>query len=355
MGMKSSTGGEIIQVQGGHIVRSTGRKDRHSKVYTAKGPRDRRVRLSAHTAIQFYDVQDRLGYDRPSKAVDWLIKKAKSAIDKLAELPPWNPASTAQPNNAAAGKASVQEQQPVCSGYSFLFQGQLGENPNSTSSFIPPSMDSQTIDDTIKSFFPKCSETSSSINFHNYPPEIMSRTTNQAEDLCLSLHPFHDPQGESGHTVPSGDQTLFARPTPVEFGTNSSGWSELQSPDMSRFQRMVAWNGGEGSGEVENRGGFMFNSLQLQPPLVSHGSQFSQRGHLQSSFSAESVRANWDELQIASVDHHKAHQVHQSSLTGAAFTSEEFPSFRIPLQIHGEEGHGLVSDKPSLASPNSRH
>ncbi|KAJ1387906.1 hypothetical protein SESBI_39604 [Sesbania bispinosa] len=56
MGMKS-TGEEIVQVQGGHIVRSTGRKDRHSKVYTAKGPPDRRVRLSAHTAIQFYDVE----------------------------------------------------------------------------------------------------------------------------------------------------------------------------------------------------------------------------------------------------------------------------------------------------------
>ncbi|KAF4369521.1 hypothetical protein F8388_019390 [Cannabis sativa] len=32
-----------------------------------------------------------LGYDRPSKAVDWLIKKAKNSIDKLAELPPWHP------------------------------------------------------------------------------------------------------------------------------------------------------------------------------------------------------------------------------------------------------------------------
>ncbi|KAI3809596.1 hypothetical protein L1987_19191 [Smallanthus sonchifolius] len=64
-------------------IRSTGLKDRHSKVYTAKGPRDRRLRLSALTAIQFYDVQDRLGYDRPSKAVDWLINKAKASIDQL--------------------------------------------------------------------------------------------------------------------------------------------------------------------------------------------------------------------------------------------------------------------------------
>ncbi|XP_047963874.1 transcription factor TCP4-like [Salvia hispanica] len=85
------SGGEIVEVEGGHIVRGSGGKDRHSKVCTAKGPRDRRVRLAAHTAIQFYDVQDRLGYDRPSKAVDWLIHKAKSAIDRLAHLPPWHP------------------------------------------------------------------------------------------------------------------------------------------------------------------------------------------------------------------------------------------------------------------------
>lgn len=109
-------GGEIVQVQGGHIVRSTGRKDRHSKVSTAKGPRDRRVRLSAHTAIQFYDVQDRLGYDRPSKAVDWLIEKAKSAIDKLAELPPWHPTAnningtTESDQNAGSSEMAITEQ-----------------------------------------------------------------------------------------------------------------------------------------------------------------------------------------------------------------------------------------------------
>ncbi|KAH7445340.1 hypothetical protein KP509_01G003200 [Ceratopteris richardii] len=67
-------------------VRPTGTKDRHSKVRTAKGLRDRRVRLSAPTAIQFFDVQDRLGYDQPSKAVDWLIKKARAAIDELAPV-----------------------------------------------------------------------------------------------------------------------------------------------------------------------------------------------------------------------------------------------------------------------------
>ncbi|RRT64365.1 hypothetical protein B296_00032080 [Ensete ventricosum] len=67
------------------VSRASGGKDRHSKVYTAKGLRDRRVRLSVSTAIQFYDLQDRLGYDQPSKAIEWLIKAAAAAIN---ELPP---------------------------------------------------------------------------------------------------------------------------------------------------------------------------------------------------------------------------------------------------------------------------
>lgn len=78
-----STRGERADLQGSRILRFTGRKDRHSKICTAKGPKDRRLRLSAHTAIQFYDVQDRLGCDRPSEAIDWLMKEAKSAIDAL--------------------------------------------------------------------------------------------------------------------------------------------------------------------------------------------------------------------------------------------------------------------------------
>ncbi|XP_010940957.1 transcription factor TCP2 [Elaeis guineensis] len=68
------------------VSRTSGGKDRHSKVYTAKGLRDRRVRLSVSTAIQFYDLQDRLGYDQPSKAIEWLIKAAAAAIDELPVL-----------------------------------------------------------------------------------------------------------------------------------------------------------------------------------------------------------------------------------------------------------------------------
>ncbi|THG04264.1 hypothetical protein TEA_030071 [Camellia sinensis var. sinensis] len=68
------------------VSRASGGKDRHSKVWTSKGLRDRRVRLSVTTAIQFYDLQDRLGYDQPSKAVEWLLKAAAKSIDELPSI-----------------------------------------------------------------------------------------------------------------------------------------------------------------------------------------------------------------------------------------------------------------------------
>ncbi|XP_074572037.1 transcription factor TCP13-like [Curcuma longa] len=68
------------------VSRSFGGKDRHSKVRTIRGLRDRRVRLSVPTAIQLYDLQDRLGLSQPSKVVDWLINAAQHEIDKLPPL-----------------------------------------------------------------------------------------------------------------------------------------------------------------------------------------------------------------------------------------------------------------------------
>ncbi|ESQ49895.1 hypothetical protein EUTSA_v10021021mg [Eutrema salsugineum] len=69
------------------VSRAFGGKDRHSKVSTLRGLRDRRVRLSVPTAIQLYDLQERLGVDQPSKAVDWLLDAAKEEIDELPPLP----------------------------------------------------------------------------------------------------------------------------------------------------------------------------------------------------------------------------------------------------------------------------
>lgn len=77
------------------VSRSFGGKDRHSKVCTIRGLRDRRIRLSVPTAIQLYDLQDRLGLSQPSKVVDWLLDATKMEIDKLPPLhfPPAPPNS----------------------------------------------------------------------------------------------------------------------------------------------------------------------------------------------------------------------------------------------------------------------
>lgn len=112
-----STESRIVRVS-----RVFGGKDRHSKVRTVKGLRDRRVRLSVPTAIQLYDLQDRLGLSQPSKVVDWLLDAAQHEIDKLpplqfppqaqdlvAHLPPSMvaPFATADRASAAASTAAA--------------------------------------------------------------------------------------------------------------------------------------------------------------------------------------------------------------------------------------------------------
>lgn len=78
------------------VSRALGGRDRHSKVYTIRGLRDRRVRLSVPTAIQLYNLQDRLGMSQPSKVVDWLLDAAKHEIDELPPLP-MEPSHLGQP------------------------------------------------------------------------------------------------------------------------------------------------------------------------------------------------------------------------------------------------------------------
>ncbi|GMN54302.1 hypothetical protein TIFTF001_023430 [Ficus carica] len=51
------------------VSRTFGGKDRHSKVCTVRGLRDRRIRLSVPTAVQLYDLQDRLGLSQPSHGI----------------------------------------------------------------------------------------------------------------------------------------------------------------------------------------------------------------------------------------------------------------------------------------------
>ncbi|XP_071715483.1 transcription factor TCP4-like [Rutidosis leptorrhynchoides] len=391
LGLRTSgTGvGEIVEVQGGHIVRSTGRKDRHSKVCTAKGPRDRRVRLSAHTAIQFYDVQDRLGYDRPSKAVDWLIKRAKTAIDELAELPAWKPTAVA---TGARTNTSIQdfEQTPDQENTNHqqfrefeqhpddnIANTQMGNSQNS--SFLPPSLDSDSIADTIKSFFPMGASSNhpsnNSTQFHHQ--DLISRTSSRTQDLRLSLQSFQDPilqnhqhhHQEQGHNSTNNDQSMY-------FDGSGSGWPDNQP---SGFSRMVSWGGDAVSA------GFVFSSSPAPVPMPAtaflqplfgqsqnHGHTQTannhqlfnnnlQRGPLQSS-ATPSFRA-WIDAPVVpftGIPIDQQHPTlafhHPASMSGFGSGFGGFSGFHIPARIQGEEEeHDGVSDKPSSASSDSRH
>lgn len=68
------------------VSKTFGGKDRHSKVCTVRGLRDRRIRLSVTTAIQVYNLQERLGLSQPSKVIDWLLEAAKNDVDLLPPL-----------------------------------------------------------------------------------------------------------------------------------------------------------------------------------------------------------------------------------------------------------------------------
>ncbi|KAE8732146.1 P-loop containing nucleoside triphosphate hydrolases superfamily protein isoform 1 [Hibiscus syriacus] len=342
-------GGEIVEVEGGHIVRSTGRKDRHSKVCTANGPRDRRVRLSAHTAIQFYDVQDRLGYDRPSKAVDWLIKKAKFAIDELAELPPWNPLNTMtstkktnkqeDPNASTAAAGDFHIENEVQS----LEQREIGDNlDNNNSGFLPVSFVSDELADTI--------------------------TISHTQDLRLSLQAFPEPihlhhHGEHQAATATGhnsEPVLFSGTTALAgFDGLNAGWEHHhQHPaEIGRFHRLFSADSGGC-----NVGGFLFGtpSQQVVPPAYGQNNHFfSQRGPLQSS-KTPWVRAWIDQP----IDEHQNyhHQIpqnthHQAASSTIGFTtSGVFSGFHIPSRIQGqEEEHDSIANKLSSASSDSLH
>lgn len=287
----NTIGGEILQVPGGGlVVRSTARKDRHSKVYTAKGLRDRRVRLSAHTAIQFYDVQDRLGYDRPSKAVDWLIKKAKSAIDKLSDLPPCNPnaCSSVPAQTESIGIDVVTDRCESSKNHDFLFQSQFSEN------LIPPP-----------------SPVESAVGFQS------------CQNLGLSLQTQNSPQNVHHH-----HQTVFY--------TASSGNSGPGFDDG--FEKIVAWNSN------------VFGSI----PIFNQSSAvFPQRGPLQSSLETPVPHYTWNDLSVVSAEKRHPNPIHEhSSASIPRFISDGMPHLDVHgrFQSDGDGGGGKASPPSSSYS-----
>ena len=63
-----------------HIPR---KRDQRVKINTARGPRERRMRLSIKVAPDFFKLQDLLGCDTASKTLEWLLINSKDEIKKL--------------------------------------------------------------------------------------------------------------------------------------------------------------------------------------------------------------------------------------------------------------------------------
>ncbi|KAK8569464.1 hypothetical protein V6N13_046516 [Hibiscus sabdariffa] len=79
---RSNDATEVVQRTPGKRS-STSKRDRHSKINTANGPRDRRMRLSLDVAREFFGLQDMLGYDKASRTVEWLLIHARQEIKRL--------------------------------------------------------------------------------------------------------------------------------------------------------------------------------------------------------------------------------------------------------------------------------
>lgn len=257
--------GKVLEVHGGRIIRSLGRKDRHSKVYTSKGPRDRRVRLSAHTAMQFYDVQDRLGYDRPSKAIDWLIDKAKAAIEALSELP-----KQEQTDNSTPKSEEHLEEQSTCQ----LHRHQA---------------------------------------YHSELEKVTRLMTNASNVSAVAptssfSNQFQDYPAEENFKAPSFD---------IHHSDELESLSYLNATEMGRFQSLMGWHSNAGTEREE----FVFGSLpkSLQQPVLSQNQLVSpSRTHQDSNFLSRHAWTN----PLNSIDDH----AHIQSPTIHSIPSTEFSS-----------------------------
>ncbi|RWW49495.1 hypothetical protein BHE74_00044322 [Ensete ventricosum] len=342
--------GELIEVPGGHIVRSTGRKDRHSKVYTAKGVRDRRVRLAAHTAIQFYDVQDRLGYDRPSKAVDWLMQNAKTAIDQLADLPRCHaPVDRCVVHelplqDTSVGHNSIEPPMSDAGAVASLGYG-FG---SSSSSLIPPSLDGDAIDDLVKPFPTvtaiASSPSSHAMTYHDYTPDLLLHACGRPQDLRLSLQ-FDPSFRDHHHQSPDSTQQFFCS------GTTNLAHATTWATCPVNKERMGWWNAanpcdGSGAGEFSYNGALPPQSAA--PRLVNAQAQLCTGREPLRSGNLSSLRA-WT-IPTA---------FHPSPASAAAdvFTSESyagFSGFQIPERVQGEEPHNAIANDLQAASSASR-
>uniref|UniRef100_A0A2N9I5E4 TCP domain-containing protein n=1 Tax=Fagus sylvatica TaxID=28930 RepID=A0A2N9I5E4_FAGSY len=319
---KSTKGEEVLEVHGGRIAhQAIGRKDRHSKVCTSKGQRDRRLRLAAHTAIQFYDVQDRLGYDRPSKAIDWLMDKAKAAIEAIAAN------SSPSPNNQDSTTSAINSAEQT---YKDLGKHCLNLQHHDESETIMG----------LNSGFCYQNQQHSNDNSLSFILEAANANAN-TQDLCLSLQSFQDPVLNDPHQHHVVSPISFSE----QAANASAGLSDLNATEIGWFQRaMMSWNSDTSHGGGED---FVFNSLPQQPTIPCQNQLLSHRGPLQSS-NLLSVSAWTNPVPPISINclHHRS-ALSSRSLSSLGVSSGRFSASQTPPRFQLEEQeHNATSERP---------
>jgi hypothetical protein len=319
---KSTKGEEVLEVHGGRIAhQAIGRKDRHSKVCTSKGQRDRRLRLAAHTAIQFYDVQDRLGYDRPSKAIDWLMEKAKAAIEAIAAN------SSPSPNNQDSTTSAINSAEQT---YKDLGKHCLNLQHHDESETIMG----------LNSGFCYQNQQHSNDNSLSFILEAANANAN-TQDLCLSLQSFQDPVLDDPHQHHVVSPISFSE----QAANASAGLSDLNATEIGWFQRaMMSWNSDTSHGGGED---FVFNSLPQQPTIPCQNQLLSHRGPLQSS-NLLSVSAWTNPVPPISINclHHRS-ALSSRSLSSLGVSSGRFSASQTPPRFQLEEQeHNATSERP---------
>ncbi|KAL4398493.1 hypothetical protein HN51_003110 [Arachis hypogaea] len=111
--------------------RRSSKRDRHSKINTARGLRDRRMRLSLEVVRRFFGLQDMLGFDKASKTVEWLLNQAKVEIKQLAREKKKNHQSCSSFNGKSASSTSE------CEGVSSLDEVAISENQGHNGKLLP--------------------------------------------------------------------------------------------------------------------------------------------------------------------------------------------------------------------------
>ncbi|KAG8382945.1 hypothetical protein BUALT_Bualt05G0132600 [Buddleja alternifolia] len=281
--------------------RRSGKKDRHSKICTAQGIRDRRMRLSLQVARKFFDLQDMLGYDKASKTIEWLFTKSKKAIKELIKD---NPQANYNISISEAKSESFVSECEVVSG--------IEENSRNDvkDTIPPPNLTPLSVKDEVKSL-----KTASKPNMRESRDKARARARSRTrEKMMIKRTDYPDQSYKPNPNDDDLEKLGFSSNSPFEGADQESNSKERVPPYESVYQPA------EDVGTIEKLLGNSSSSSSW--PIPDYQSSDSFLGFL----------GTWDMLNNDKINYAAANQdslagkdggdVPQSQLVGTQIQSE---------------------------------